>query len=92
MQVFRGSIPVALSRGVPARFFPLRVFWAGALLAGSLGAQSYLGGVRGTITDVQGAALPNVKVTLLNAGTGAVRSTVSNAEGSYVFSDINPAT
>ncbi len=87
MQVFRGPAQIGASRRSFARLSA-----AGVLLAASLAAQSYLGGVRGTVADVQGAALPNVNVTLINAGTGVARSTVSNAEGSYVFSDLDPAT
>ena len=55
-------------------------------------AQSYQGGVRGTVTDPQNAAVPEAKVSLINEGTGVVRSTLSNSDGTYVFSQVDPAT
>lgn len=77
------------SRGAQAGF--VRAAWIGALWCATLWGQSYLGGIRGTVTDVSGAAIPDVKVTLINQGTGVARSTISNAAGSYVFSDVDPA-
>ncbi len=61
-------------------------------LAGFAFAQSYLGGIRGTVSDSSGAAIPDVKVTLTNQGTGVARSTISNSTGAFVFSDVDPAT
>jgi hypothetical protein len=54
--------------------------------------QSTLGGIRGTVTDPSGAPIPNVKVTLTNAGTGEPRSTLTNGSGSYDFSAVVPST
>lgn len=62
---------------------------SGAMIAG---AQSYQGGVRGAVRDPQGGAVANAKVTLTNTGTGVPRSTLTTADGSYVFSDVDPAT
>ena len=39
-----------------------------------LHAQSYYGGVRGTVLDQNAGAVPGAKVTLVNEGTGAQRS------------------
>ncbi len=61
-------------------------------LAGGLAGQSYHGGVRGTITDPQGAAVSSAKITLTNVGSGVVRSTLTTGDGTYVFSDVDPAT
>ena len=57
-----------------------------------LSAQSYLGGVRGLVKDSGGAVIANAKVNLINEATQVTRATVSNAEGEYVFSQIDPAT
>jgi hypothetical protein len=54
-------------------------------------AQSYQGGIRGAVTDQQGAAVTNAKVTLTNQGTGESRSTVTNASGGYDFTQLVPA-
>jgi hypothetical protein len=55
-------------------------------------AQTFQGGVRGTIQDNSGAAVGVAKVTLTDAGTGIARSTVSGAGGEYSFTAVNPAT
>ena len=60
--------------------------------ASQIPAQSYLGGVRGIIQDPGGAAIADAKVTLINSATQVSRATVSNGQGEYVFSQIDPAT
>ena len=62
------------------------------VLSAALLAQNYQGNLRGIVTDQQGAAVPNVKVTLTDQATNNGRSTLSNAAGEYSFSSINPAT
>ena len=63
------------------------------LLAGSpIRAQTFQGGVRGTIQDTSGAAISVAKVTLIDQGTGIARATVSGNGGEYSFSAVNPAT
>ena len=41
--------------------------------------------VRGSVTDTQGAVIPNAKVTLVNTATGIARDSVTNNAGIYVF-------
>src|SRR5215203_2769234 len=41
--------------------------------------------VRGSVTDTQGAVIPNAKVTLVNTATGVARDSVTNNAGIYVF-------
>src|SRR5665213_589564 len=48
------------------------------------------GGVSGTVTDPSGASIPNVMVTLTSTDTGAVRNSVTGADGNYKFGLINP--
>ena len=63
-----------------------------AFFSASLMAQTFLGGIRGSVTDKSGAVIPEAKVTVTDEGTGIARSTVSNAEGGYTFNALNPAT
>lgn len=44
----------------------------------------------GHVTDSAGAVIPGATVTLERVGTGAVRSTTSNAGGGYSFSQLSP--
>jgi len=55
-------------------------------------AQTFVGGVRGLVQDPDGAVIANANVTLTNEGTGATRSTVTNTQGEYVFTQLLPAT
>ncbi len=57
-----------------------------------LEAQTFQGGVRGIVTDPGGAAIPYVKVTLINEATTEQRATLSNAVGEYTFTAVDPAT
>jgi trimeric autotransporter adhesin len=58
----------------------------------SIWAQTFQGGLRGTVTDSTGAPIPTAKVTLTDQGTGIERSTVSGSGGEYSFSSVVPAT
>ena len=48
--------------------------------------------LRGTVSDPQGAMIPTAAVTLSNAGTGFVRTTVTNQQGEYQFLQVVPGT
>lgn len=66
------------------------------LITGAAGlllhAQSYYGGVRGSIADQNGGAVGGSKVTLIDEGTQSQRSTLSAPSGEFVFSEVVPAT
>lgn len=79
------------SRWIPDSRVP-----AAALLALTaafmLNAQSYYGGVRGTVIDANGGAVAGSKVTLRDEGTGTQRSTLASSVGEFVFSEVVPST
>ena len=54
-------------------------------------AQSFQGGLRGTVRDAQ-SVIPGVTVTLLNEANGVSRETLSNEVGEYSFPAVDPAT
>jgi len=63
-----------------------RILFASALLVGSaLFAQEYRGTFSGSVTDAQGAAIPNAKVVVTETRTGTKASTVSGGTGEYTI-------
>ncbi|HEY4378696.1 MAG TPA: TonB-dependent receptor, partial [Acidobacteriaceae bacterium] len=57
-----------------------------------LTAQTYRGGIGGTVVDPQGATIANAKVVLISTATGATRETVTTSDGGYVFQDLQLGT
>jgi len=55
-------------------------------------SQSTTGSLLGTVTDPGGAAVPGVTVEVRNLSTTAVTSTVTGAEGVFIFNSLEPAT
>ncbi len=54
-------------------------------------AQTFQGSLRGHVSDPNGAAAQSVKVTLTDEATSVGRSTLTNDQGEYVFTSLNPA-
>ena len=46
----------------------------------------------GSIADKSGAMIPNAQVKATEVNTGAVRAVQSNADGRFLFSQVNPGT
>ena len=64
-----------------------------ALVSGVLCvAQTYYGGLRGTVTDPTGQAIAGGTVKLKNEATNVERSVVTNGGGEYVISSVDPAS
>jgi len=55
-------------------------------------AQSTLGRVAGAVLDTSGAVLPGATITLTNEATNQVQTTVSEANGTYVFPQVPVGT
>src|SRR5919202_6164315 len=71
---------------------PIRLVVAALLVllyAHHLAAQSFQGGLRGTVRDPQGV-IPGVTVTLVNQEAGVARDTVTNEVGEYSFPGVPP--
>jgi len=56
----------------------------------TVSAQTFQGGIRGKVADASGAVIGLAKVTLADDGTGISRATVSNDEGQYSFTALDP--
>ena len=74
------------------RAFIFKVMGLLLLVPALASAQTYQGGVRGAVRDADGGVLPGTTVTLTNAQTGAVRTSVTNERGEYVFASVAPGT
>src|SRR5215813_7075426 len=53
-----------------------------------LAAQTFRGGIAGTVQDSSGAAVPNVRVAITGTDTGFKRETLTTSSGDYSFQDI----
>jgi hypothetical protein len=51
-------------------------------------AQTFRGGISGTVTDASGGAVPNVTVDATADGTGQVHTTITSGAGEYGFQDL----
>ncbi len=64
-------------------------FVAGLVLCASIAsAQTFRGGIQGTVTDQTDAALPGVIVTATSVDTGLSRSVETDSSGNYFFSEL----
>jgi hypothetical protein len=51
-------------------------------------AQTFRGGIQGTVTDPNGAVIPGADVTITNPDTGLTRTTQTDNDGSYIVSEL----
>ncbi|HEX6184682.1 MAG TPA: TonB-dependent receptor [Pyrinomonadaceae bacterium] len=63
-----------------------------AALAAAAHAQTATGGVNGTVTDPNGAAVPGSAVTLVNRATNIETRVVTSDAGYYTFVNVSPGT
>ena len=67
--------------------FPVAVI-AGLLFAPAGNAQTFRGGINGTVVDPSGAVVPNAEVTVTNTQTGMERKSLTTTDGLYSFQDL----
>jgi hypothetical protein len=60
------------------------------LFCTSMFAQSQFGEINGTVTDPNGAVVPNATVTLTGVSIGLTRSATTDSQGYYTFRQIPP--
>jgi len=68
----------------------LAVLAIALLIPAVVAAQTESGKISGTVTDQSGAVLPGVTVNLKSVDRATTRSTVTNAQGEYVFASLVP--
>ena len=57
-----------------------------------LQAQTFRGGINGTVTDQSGSVVPGAAVSAVNNGTGVTLNAVTSSGGEYLFQDLPLAT
>src|SRR6478609_2592953 len=58
------------------------------LIASPASAQTFRGGIQGTVNDQSGAAVPGATVTVTSTGIGLRRTVQTDSSGSYFFSEL----
>ena len=61
-------------------------------VAGNTPAQSFLGTIRGTVVDPQGAAVAGAAVLVIDETTGVPRAVETDAEGRFEAANLRPGT
>src|SRR5512133_3435594 len=79
---------------MPLRSITLLIVIALTLIPAAplLHGQAISGDLTGTVLDATGAAIPNAKVDAVNTATNVTQSTVTNANGEYRLSNLQPGT
>jgi len=80
------------SSRLPIFYFFLLIFLAAFVLGGVAGAQTETATLQGTVTDPQGAVIPQAQVTITNSATGASRTATTNSSGDFAAVGLNPGT
>ncbi|MEO8662605.1 MAG: carboxypeptidase regulatory-like domain-containing protein [Bryobacteraceae bacterium] len=66
----------------------LAVFFSLILLALPMAAQTFRGGLAGSVADASGAAVPSAEVKIVNKGTGLSRTQSTESAGEFNFPDL----
>ena len=88
----RGDAQGVARRARPIRRVGLLSFLAAVLLVGPALAQSFLGTIRGTVTDPQGAVVAGAAVLIVDEATGVPRAVDTDSQGRYEAPNLRPGT
>src|SRR5262249_39781662 len=58
------------------------------LLALTASAQTFRGGISGSVADPPGASIPGARVQIVHVGTGLTRNQETTGTGDFTFSDL----
>jgi hypothetical protein len=73
---------------LPSKIFALALMAILIHIALPASAQTFRGGIHGTVQDPSNALLPNAEVKATNVETGQVYATLSTSAGEFTFSDL----
>src|SRR5882724_12255672 len=96
MLITTANVPLASPTGsnAPRRFIALSftAFVLMMTMASHSSAQTFRGTILGTVTDPNGAVVPEATVTARNTATGIERSTVTDEFGNYSLPELQTGT
>ena len=72
----------------PIRALQMLLILLPLVLVKAVPAQTFRGGIAGTVHDKSGALVANAAISLTATGTGFTRETVSTSSGAYSFEDL----
>ena len=55
-------------------------------------AQTFMGGLSGSVKDASGGTIPSARITVTNVATSEVRDATANESGSFVLTALRPGT
>jgi hypothetical protein len=61
-----------------------------AMTAPAVWGQAFTGTITGTVTDPNGAAIPEAAISVKNVATGDIRTGKTGGDGSFIFSQLTP--
>lgn len=68
----------------------LIIVWACLCISGHAYAQAVKASLIGTVTDSTASVVPDAKITITDVNTGWTRTMQSNADGNFVFGNLDP--
>src|SRR5688572_7110486 len=88
----QGQAFVTTSRARSAARAAVALLFVVAAFSGPALAQSFLGTIRGTVTDPQGAAVQGAAVLIVDESTGVPRTAETDSEGRFEATNLRPGT
>lgn len=85
-------VTASRARSAPPGALVLLLLMAAASLTGPAFAQSFLGTIRGTVVDPQGAPVQGAAVLIVDESTGVARTAETDAGGRYEASNLRPGS
>jgi hypothetical protein len=85
---FGGHMKRLPARIVQAALYSLAVILLTLTSITALNAQTFRGGINGTVTDTTGAVISNATVTAVEVATGESKTSVTSSAGEFLFQDL----